>query len=245
MNHPDERTIALYVLNAPDVEAERAVIARHLEECAGCVAVYKELAEHYADFSALEKEQAERSTLALYSSDRALRRQVHEGAAMRPFVRPTVTQRCIGSVVKFPVRWSSGLVLFVLALLLLVPRLASGHKSIAYARAKDEFLIAYDARGDEVWRKHMGVGYDLTEVIRENPDKEESLLATVDVDGDGKKEVIAIFGWTTTAIRRKEVVCFDSEGEERWSLQMRHTDEIQGENILGRLYHNGCICRRF
>lgn len=46
MNHPDERTIALYVLNARDVEAERAVIARHLEECAGCAAIHKELAEY-------------------------------------------------------------------------------------------------------------------------------------------------------------------------------------------------------
>jgi hypothetical protein len=99
----------------------------------------------------------------------------------------------------------------------------------AYARAKDEFLIAYNKNGDDLWRKHIGYGYDLSKApnyISTNPD---NALMTIDIDGDGKNEVLGVFGWVLDSQAQTRLpldntlICFGQNGEERWKYEFHRS----------------------
>lgn len=89
-----------------------------------------------------------------------------------------------------------------------------------YARAKDEFLIVYNKIGDVLWRKHIGIGYDLEKLQKlVHPFYPNEYLQTFDVNGDGKKEVIAIFGMMSGREPNNVIYCYDSEGNELWTYK--------------------------
>ncbi len=49
MNHIDEETLELYVLESEEISTRRAEIEAHLRECAGCDALRKEIEEFYSE----------------------------------------------------------------------------------------------------------------------------------------------------------------------------------------------------
>ena len=49
MEHPNEHSIELYVLCAPDGESERGWIESHVKECAGCSALVDAASSFYAE----------------------------------------------------------------------------------------------------------------------------------------------------------------------------------------------------
>ncbi|MBI5215767.1 MAG: hypothetical protein HY960_08445 [Ignavibacteriae bacterium] len=102
-----------------------------------------------------------------------------------------------------------------------------------YARAEKEFLVTYNKDGRELWRKHIGIGYDIESRLRGSQNKYENYLATLDVDNDGKKEVIANIGFVSSYPRKKEIICFNTDGTERWSYAMTQEMTFGTEHMTG------------
>ncbi len=232
MNHIDEKTLVQYVLADEKVEADRKRIEAHLNTCAGCVALYGQIKAYYDEVSQLQKEQAE-PTEAL-----TLRRMI---VRVPPFagslnaIPKTLPVRFVLFVLRRPLVSTMSLAaLFVGALLLLMPKKALTDTNPAYARAKDEFLVVYNRQGEELWRKHIGIGYDFESVYRNNQFVAmDNFATTVDVDRDGRNEIIAIFGWIPNPIAAKinEMVCYYSDGGERWKYEFNRTMTFGSEEF--------------
>lgn len=73
MNHVDEKTIELYVLDSGQMKSHRPAIAKHLKHCKGCAALHEEIAEYYAGVDDLQRAQAKNQVQALYAPERAVR----------------------------------------------------------------------------------------------------------------------------------------------------------------------------
>jgi hypothetical protein len=134
---------------------------------------------------------------------------------IEPYRRPII-QRFVRYIRFHPLQFagatSLAAALFVLAVLNL--QTVVKDKNPAYTRAREEFLVVYNKEGQELWRKHIGVHYDqnyLSSRLQRDP---ENYLATADVDGDRRNEVIAVFGFLGTADRRS-IFCYDHDGATR------------------------------
>jgi hypothetical protein len=255
MTHLDEKTLELYVLGAKEVADQRGGIESHLKECAGCRALRQEISDYYAEVQALQEEVAAANTQALTMRDWIVHaRRFEDRPAMRP-VKQSLALRAVVLAVRHPVIISmSFLALLAGALLLSYPRKGPTDLNPAYARAKDEFLIAFNKNGEELWRKHAGIGYDFEGYSRNNPGvRLNDFLTAVDIDHDGKKEVIAQFGWIPAPILAKSnaVVCYNSDGSERWKYEFhrqitfgneRFSDEyVVGTTVVGDFGGDGKV----
>jgi hypothetical protein len=229
--HLDEKTIELFVNESKLVTDRRDEIARHLSQCPGCRAMHEEISRYYDEVDKLQDEQAMKSSHALYAPDRAIRpRRYEEGSARAP-QNTALPQRFVRSVRQYPIRWTGGFVLVVAALALLLPKIRSVDSNPAYVRAKDEFLITYNKAGDELWRKHVSEEYDVKKGPGWITARPEEALTTVDVDGDGRNEVLAVFGWMSQPIQSpapNSIVCFNADGSERWKYEVHRQIVIGG-----------------
>ena len=213
MNHLDEQTMALYVLQAPEVEPRRAEIAKHLKRCNGCTLLFKEVSAYYAEFRELQQ-QSLQTLPVVVAPERALRSYAFRQDSSIAAQKGTLPQRFVNSFRQFPVRWSAGFVTVMTALVLLTAKFETRDTNPAYARAKDEFLIAYGSTGEELWRKHIGAGYNVI-------GRDQGILTTMDVEGDGRNEILAIFGWAGGVPLANSVACFNADGTERWKREIR------------------------
>jgi hypothetical protein len=230
--HPDERTLELFALRSDLLSDRREEIAIHVKECAGCSALVSEIGEYYAEATRLQSAQQYESAHALYAPDRSIRpRWYSQTADVAP--RPaSVPQRVARSLRAYPGRWSSGALALIAAAVLLLPAVFKGDDNLAYVRAKDEFIVAYNASGTELWRRHVGEGYD----VKNFPDwvgwRPERGLTTCDVDADGRPEVVAVFGWTNlknpTDKLDNRVLCLNGDGTEKWHYDVHRTVRIGG-----------------
>ncbi len=229
--HLGERTIELYVNESGLVADRRGEISRHLDQCPGCKALHAEISAYYNEVDTVQDEQATKVLHALYAPDRAIRpRRYEEGSALAAR-KAAIPQRFVQSVRKYPVRWTGGFVLVVAALILLLPKIYTVDSNPAYARAKDEFLITYNKAGDELWRKHIGDEYDVKKGPRWITARPEEALTTVDVDGDGRNEVLTVFGWMAPPVKSaasNSVICFNADGSERWKYEVHRQIVIAG-----------------
>jgi len=219
MNHPDEKILELYILGAKQDPDQRSAIETHLKGCDGCSALFREMKQYYGDVAVLQEQK-----------DRALtlRSMI---VSVPPFVRAgvlhetpkTLPARVVLFVMKHPAIASISLFAMALGMvLLMVPRSVEKDANPSYARAKNEFLIVYNKNGEELWRKHVGVAYDVEKFLYQLSQNPERALTTVDVDGDGKNEVLAIFGWTEfpPGISLKNtIMCYNADGTERWRYE--------------------------
>lgn len=109
--------------------------------------------------------------------------------------------------------------------------------NISYARAKDEFLVAYNSEGGELWRKHIGVGYDMAKLRTGNEGfDEEHYLATIDVNGDGKNDVVALFGRLAGSAIENQIACFNSNGDTLWKYEFHRNMTFGNESISDDYY---------
>ncbi len=220
MNHLDEKTLALYALDAPEVRPQRADIERHLQTCPGCSALYHDIAEYYQEFEDLNRRDPAHAAIARYRPERAISRDVLRELGSVTSGKLTLPQWFVVSLIRHPLRWSTGLLAVALAaVLLLYPQQRTVDKNPAYARAKEEFLIAYTTQGKELWRKQIGFGYE-SDQLRSSGDlfRPEQVLTTFDVDGDGKNEVLGVFGWLDSPLANV-IVCYGSNGSEKWTYE--------------------------
>jgi hypothetical protein len=254
MTHPDEKTLELYVLDAMEVRDQRGEIEKHLRECAGCKALHQEISDYYAEVRALQHEAARANTEALTLRDWIVHaRRFEDRTPMRPS-RQSLALRAVVFAVRHPVVTSlSFLALLAAALLVSYPRKGPTDLNPSYARAKDEFLIAYNKAGQELWRRHFGFGYNYNERDANGPGTPplNHLLSTIDVDGDGKNEVITLCWGSLTGSMPKTIYCFDPEGNERWKYEIHRTikfgtqlfsDDFHfSQMIVGDFDHDGAV----
>jgi hypothetical protein len=231
--HFDERTLELYVLKSDLLKERRGGVARHLKACEGCAVLHREIEEYYAEAAKLQDAQGQKAAHALYAPDRAIRPLGFSPAGFVVHQPASVPQRLVLSVRQHPVRWSAGFMAIILVALFL-PNLLRRNENPSYARTKDEFLVVYNKTGDELWRKRIGWGYDvkLGQVsVAVHP---ERALTTHDVDGDGRQEVLAVFGWTTlrdpSAPPGNTILCLNADGTERWRYAVHRQVTIGGES---------------
>lgn len=215
MIHIDEKILELYVLEANEVKEQRGGIEAHLNECPGCAALQREMAEYYSEVQKLNDERTKTSTQALTLRSMIVR-MPYTGHGLLQQVPATLPARVVLFAIRhYVVSSMSALVLVIAAFLLLYPARLNMDTNPAYARANNEFLVAYNKEGTELWRKHVGRGYD------ERAWGMEVSLATADVDHDGKNEVIGVFGnygLANSPFPDNAVMCFNADGTSRWNF---------------------------
>jgi len=229
MTHLDDTTIELYVLNADQVKKQRKQIESHLEKCEGCREVHTRIASFYADvkedMAAAENLPVLRREELPERIEQFLKRRYYDRGPLRP-IDVTLPFRIARWVVKHPYVSGAGGLGFAglaLALLLFALKPEIKDRNPAYARAKEEFLVVSNKNGEELWRKHVGPYYDIEKdrsYVHDNP---ERALTTLDVNSDGKNEVIAIFGWGQSIQggwpSKNAVVCYSADGSDRWRYE--------------------------
>jgi hypothetical protein len=245
--HIETDKLEKFILSPEDFNTEeRGKIASHIDGCAYCKEYSEKLTAFYDSVSKeLQNEPTEkdkafaekllvpkgwiptRNWLALPEKKLALQERVDNALStfveiIEPYHRP-LAKRFVHYIKAHPIRVASEFSLaagLVFATLLIRPMFKDTNPS--YARAKDEFLVVYNKDGEELWKKHIGMGYDLEKYFNANvvakvPDR---YLTTIDVDHDGRKEIIAIFGWRNMIEWRNSVVCYNVDGSERWTYKL-------------------------
>lgn len=217
MNHFDEETLELFILNAKEVGNQRGEIEKHLKVCAGCRSLHEEISSYYDEVRKVQKELPAPQTGGL--TIRSMRRDLPGITGQKDLYRPGTSfpGRLVFAAIRYPGRT------FACALILLgtvfgLGTLVSPGKDInpSYARAQQEFLVVYDKEGKELWKKHVGEGYDGTTMLGSHGYKAHRYLQAVDVDRDGVNEIIAVFGAGRWAFDQNAVYCFDAQGVEKW-----------------------------
>ncbi len=237
MSHIEKTTLELYVLDAKEVADQRIEIARHLKDCPGCLALFNQISEYYAEVDRLLDEQEQEHPLLVSRRWLGQAKQTTTPLVASK-VENALPVRLARLVVLHPVVSSAfGLAaaLFI-AFLLIFPRKGLDDTNPSYARAKDEFLIVYNKEGGELWRKQIGIDYDQEKLRHMEMAYEPSdYLATVDVDGDGKNEVIGSFGMIGASPLVNAVVAFNADGTERWRYPF-HRQMVFGTQAFADVY---------
>jgi len=236
MEHINDKILEKLFISPDEISSqEKDDIASHLEKCALCREHVAKLKDFYKDLQAnLDTQPTERDKafaekllvrprLALPEKKLALHERVDNALStfveiIEPYHRP-LAERVWSYIRIHPLRTAGGFsfaaVLMIFALSLIIPL---KDKNPSYARAKDEYLVVYNKEGKELWRKHIGIGYDLDKLLKQEQYVDpETYLQAVDVDGDGKKEIIATFGLISKWQSKNGIFCYNYDGKERWT----------------------------
>jgi hypothetical protein len=229
-DHVDERELELYVLNSEVVKSRRADIRRHLKSCAWCSGLHRRIVEYYRSIGELESQRAALTSHALSVPHRALRvRPTEDVWTARPGAF-TFPQRVAASFRTHPFRWSAGIVTVMAALVLLIPRLTVSDTNPAYAKPEKDFMVVYNRHGEELWRKHIGSGIDLETLPSYVAEQQSQGFPVVDIDGDGRNEIFAVFGWANWRVQGnpllRTMICFKADGSERWRYELHRNISI-------------------
>lgn len=237
MKHLEENIIESYVLGYLENTEEYKAIEEHLKKCQGCQASYQEIADYYADVEHLQEQRLNASPQALTIRRMVTRFQTFQETLPSQNIKPTLPARVMLFVLKHPAVATVSVAAVIFASLILgVSNFKPKDTNPEYARAKDEFLVVYNKNGDELWRKHIGIGYDLEKLRVQEPGFDpNNYLQTIDVDGDGNKEVIAIFGMLSEWQPKNIIYCYTPGGEEQWTYRFNRQMTF-GNNIFDDTY---------
>ncbi len=229
MKHIDEKILELYAMNSEQVQSIRIEIEEHLKVCAGCSTLYEELKEYYSEVEPLLTENFDEKALIVsskmnlpeFTKKHSILTYI-ENLSPLPVVK-FIRYHPVATFISF-----SGLVIAIL--LLLIPYTSTKKVNPDYARAKDEYLIAYSIEGEQLWKKHIGVGYDTQnlEALYANTD---NYLTAYDVNNDGKKEIITIFGYVKNINKENQLICYNPDGTEKWKYEF-HSQIKYGEETF-------------
>ncbi len=238
MTHIDEKTLELYVLDSEAVEDRREEIAGHIAGCAACSSLYDEIREYYSEVTDVQNERAKAASQALTVQAVALEAEQVYGAGLPGERKLTMPARFFLFVVRRPVVASAGFVAcFGAALLGFMNMFGPSpnadqitDKNPARARAKEEFLVVFNAQGQELWRKHVGQGFDVDYLEARALDFHKFLVVT-DVDGDRENEVVVAFGGIQTWDSSKSVICYNADKSTKWSYKLSRKMTFGNETI--------------
>lgn len=242
MKHIDEKILELYVLGSIENTEEYEAIEKHLEECQGCRTFYLNIADYYTEVEHLQEQRLKASPQALTVRRMVTRFQTFQESLSPRNIKSTLPARFMFLVLRHPAISSICFTAIVFASLILgTIDFKPKDKNTEYARAKDEFLIVYNKNGDELWKKHIGIGYDLEKLRVQEPGFDpNNYLQTIDVDGDGRKEVIAIFGMLNEWQPKNAIYCYTPDGDERWTYKFNRQMTF-GNNVFDDTYQFGKI----
>ena len=238
MEHPNEHSIELYVLCAPDGESERGWIESHVKECAGCSALVDAASSFYAELQVDILTRPAR----IPSSSRSLAVTSRRASAIfeSPFREAPLSQvRSRGAVGRFVrshpfVAGGGGLALLGgLAVLMLTFDLmpARDTKVSSVIQNKNSSTIdAYNREGVKLWSYPVP---RLNEFMRTEEGTGRSFLQVADLNGDGMNEVI-----TSLPLPGGDV---EEDGEVLHVLNSDNTEILRikpGETVMcrGRTY---------
>ena len=240
--HCSDRELEILCFSPDSLEGdEKEKIMLHLEGCLLCKEHHEKLKQYYQSLEeTLNSPPTERdSTFAhrLLSRSRlslpGRRPELSEksDSLMETFAeviepyRRSLVRRVIRYFRVHPVR-SAGMVSFaaialVLAFISIRPKV---DKDPAIGEGKDGFLIVSNKHGDELWRKYIGASF----VTPDYPHPER-VISLQDVDGDGRDEVLCIFGWTAANFPFNNLLaCYNPDGAERWKYEIHRNMTIGG-----------------
>jgi hypothetical protein len=238
MKHPEEEILELFVLESEEVKEQRAEIEAHLKECVGCMSLAEEMKEYYSEVNAVHEERTKAVSQALTVRSIAVRVPTYTEFGPLSQIPKTWPARAILFIIRHPAVSAGGFLAFFAAAVLSISTLYTlKDKNISYARARDGFLIAYNKEGDVLWRKEAGAGYDM-ESLKDKRSPDE-YLTTIDVDGDGSLEVIAIYtGFAPIAGVTppfNSIYCYSKDGTERWKYEI-HRNMTFGTEVFPDRY---------
>lgn len=252
MEHIKNNRLEVYILAGEDFDRdERERFELHLNQCAPCREIRNRLVDYYRNVieklpePSNERDQDtakrlfshHRKSLPLRGITRQDAAEIVCGAidAYAEVIEPkrrSIVRRLVNQIRYHPVRsvGATSLAGALLVFSLLNLQSLISDKNPAYARAKEEFLVAYNKDGQELWRKHVGVNYDQDYLLSMGL-QPESYLATLDVDDDGRNEVVAVYGHLGSPEKRS-VFCYDKDGKERWRYTFRRDMKFGSEVFL-------------
>lgn len=229
MEHVDENTLQLFVLDAEEIRDRRPVIEKHLRECPGCAALVKEMREYYGEVTNLQQEHAVRSREALTLRQMMIQKPLGGDGSLQA-VRMTVPARVFAFTARHYVASSISAAAVLTAIFLLFNPLrnAFADRNLSYVRARDEFIVAYNNKGEELWRRHAFQNYDDKYANR----IDGTYLTTFSLYGDGHNQVFGIFGeFGTRSPLDNVILCYNDDGGERWRYTYDRSMVFGTENM--------------
>ncbi|MDI6803914.1 MAG: hypothetical protein QME58_08710 [Bacteroidota bacterium] len=239
MYHIDEKILELYVLEAAEVIDKKEDIEKHIKNCQGCRKLFEEMESYYAEVDKSTEERLQKN-IQLITLRNLIFPKSKLGNRTLDQIPKTYPVRVVSFIIRHPIAsFMSLAAAFVFGLLLMTPKTDIKDEKPEYSRAKDEFLVVYNKNGEELWRKHIGIGYDLEKLRVQEPGFDpDNYLQTVDVDGDGKKEVVAIFGMLSEWQPKNAIYCYTPDGDERWTYKFNRQMTF-GNNVFDDTYQFG------
>lgn len=235
MDHINESILELYVLEATEVFAQRGAIEQHINSCDGCRNLYEEINSYYLDVEQLTEERLQKNTQLITLRSLASKQSIFWNTALSQ-LQKTHPARFVLFVIRHPVTSVMSLAAaIVLGALFMLPTAGVKDTNPDYARAKNEFLRVYNKDGDELWKKKIGIEYDLEQLqTRQHPGSQyylDEYLQTVDVDGDGINEILAVFGMVQKRDDKNAIYCFNADGSERWRYKFNRSMTFGDEHF--------------
>ncbi|MBI3193632.1 MAG: VCBS repeat-containing protein [Ignavibacteriae bacterium] len=245
MNHIEEQVLELYVLGSAKVETQRDLITTHLQKCEGCSTLVAEMKSYYLEVEQIQTERQEHQQQALTLRGLIMKVPQHENTSVSHVLPSTLPARVVFFVIRHYAVTSLSFFSLVIGLFMFLyfPKSEPPKDyNPSYARAKDEFLVAYNKSGEEVWRKHVGTGFDV--YLAKWPLNRRAIF-TADGNNDGHNEVFCIYGDNPSLPFTGAVVCYDWDGRERWIYEFHKTMQFGDEVFTDNYFVNSMLVSDF
>jgi len=250
MNHIDEQTLELFVLQSGTVEDRRGEIERHLAECHGCRSLAHEIEQFYSDVEIRLREEKgeERSPeKALVRSPRHLEPYYEPYSPPTPYRPPTIVGRFRWIVRRHPiVAGAGGFALAAALAAIMLFRMGSGPRdknpSHSHINSQSAALEIYNRDNEKLWEVPSGALFQLS---LEDYRRWESRVIITDLDGDGINEVIAAVAPDAKTSPILPLVIFSSDGRVRSKRYFRDTVSFRGTPYPEDLTISSLICHDF
>jgi hypothetical protein len=254
INHIEPQDIEKLIISPEEfTHEERGRHIEHIESCALCKEHFSKLKDFYSGFEkelssphterdkAFAQKLLSRRRLALPWKRAELPARDEKALdtyyqIIEPYKRP-LPQRIFRYIQLHPLRFvgatSFASIAMVLAFLLIKPTFKDTNPE--YARAKDEFLVVYNKNGEELWRKHIHLCYDLNRMQKENLQLDDCIQIK-DVDQDGKNEVITHYGFLPDTAWNNKIICYNTDNTQRWKYEL-HRNMVFGSEKFSDDFH--------
>jgi hypothetical protein len=217
--HPEEHTLERFLLEDPDVAAQRAAIESHLAGCAGCRDLVASMHEFYEQFAA----ESNAGASALPPSSRALSPTRPDIALEEPFRAravhrpdPGPMERLRFFVVRYPLAVGGGAFAMLAGLALLgnalVGRLTTDRNpAYVHLNPGTRMFAVYNRSNEKIWERPLGEKGMKFAVLEDDKMGWKAVQVT-DLDNDGMNEVISIIPMPGDRITTANVLRIFGEG---------------------------------
>ena len=192
MEHPDENTLELYVLNATSSEGKRDGIEAHLRKCEGCRITVDRMLAYYMLADRLENVNLRASTADEPSSrSRSLAQIATDGAMSVSPVRKQPLHRLVDLTRMHPLMTGGGAMfamgIIAAATLLLTRDTPDSNPSFVHINTEQGMLEVYNRSREKLWQLP---GVNVQNAMDPQLYQQTQRAEVTDIDGNGKNEVL-------------------------------------------------------